>query len=249
MVWNKEEEKLWSPEELVCPHEQADKGQKVQAMFNAIARRYDLANSVISFGQAGRWRKALADMIVSDPQIDPRVILDLGCGTGAMMDVLSRKFPQARVHGADFAVQMLQQVEKTRPCVAADAMRLPFCENSFDLITCTFGVRNFQSLETGMREIYRVLRPGGLFAVLEFQPPANRILGPLFNIYFHRILPLLGSAVTLSFRTRAYRYLPQSVKSWYNGNLVLKLMQESGFRRVRVRTLCLGVVWAFTAVK
>lgn len=245
----------WSNEELKDPHGREDKAQKVQAMFNAIARRYDLANTVISFGQAGGWRKTLAKMIRERPG-RPERVLDLCCGTGDMMKLMARVFPGAKIFGADFAVKMLERIKwksksksKRFPCVAADALQMPFAHGQFDLVTCTFGLRNFQTLETGLQEIHRVLRPGGTLAVLEFQPPVGRLGGFFFNLYFHRILPILGTLVTASRKTGAYEYLPRSVSSWYGGNFLIELMAKKGFHDIQVQTLCFGTVWAVTAKK
>ncbi len=247
MGWNSDGNGIWSKQELEDPHRAADKARKVQAMFNAIAYRYDLANTVISFGQAGRWRRCLADMAAKTADI--HTILDLCCGTGAMMDVLSRRFPRAGIFGVDFAVEMLRASGQRHPCAAADALHLPFPDGRFDLLSCVFGLRNLESLECGLREIHRVLRPGGTVAVLEFQTPKSGVLRPFFNAYFQHVLPVIGSLSTFSFRLGAYEYLPRSVKSWYDGDFLIKLFQTTGFARVCVRKLCLGAVWAVTAVK
>jgi demethylmenaquinone methyltransferase / 2-methoxy-6-polyprenyl-1,4-benzoquinol methylase len=241
----------WSNEELKDPHGREDKALKVQAMFNAIAGRYDLANTVISFGRAGGWRKNLLRMIRTQTG-RPECILDLCCGTGDMMKLMARDYPWAKIYGADFAIKMLERIKnksKKFSCVAADALQMPFLDGQFDLITCTFGLRNFQTLETGLQEIHRVLRPGGVLAVLEFQPPQGRLDGFFFNLYFHRILPILGALVTASRKTRAYEYLPRSVSSWYGGNFLIELMAKNGFQDIQVQTLCFGTVWAVTAKK
>lgn len=250
-------DELWTVESLRDPHRQVDKAKRVQAMFDAISRRYDLANTLISFGQDQRWRKKLVRMIAERDTL-PERILDLCCGTGSMMKPLKRQFPQAKILGADFSVRMLHYLRKSfvkdsevKPviCLAADALAMPFADNSFGLLTCTFGLRNFQSLETGLLEIYRILRPGGILAVLEFQPPRVRVMGILFNFYFNHILPLIGSLVTGAARSGAYKYLPQSVRSWYDGNDFIKLMEATGFKNIRVCNICFGAVWAVTSEK
>jgi demethylmenaquinone methyltransferase/2-methoxy-6-polyprenyl-1,4-benzoquinol methylase len=238
----------WSSEELKNPHGREDKAQKVQAMFNAIAGRYDLANTVISFGQAGGWRKTLVRMIRDRGGRTER-ILDLCCGTGDMMKLMAEEFPSAKIYGADFAVKMLQRIKSEFPCLGADALEMPFSDQTFDLVTCAFGLRNYQNLETGLQEIHRVLRPGGVLGVLEFQPPGGRWGGFFFNLYFNRILPILGALVTGGGRTRAYEYLPRSVSSWYGGNFLIELMRKNGFQEIQVRKLCFGAVWALTAKK
>ena len=179
----------------------------------------------------------------------PRRILDLCCGTGAMMNLLCGKFPNAKITGGDFAVNMLKIIDKNKKFTnaAADAMFLPFKSSCFDVLSCTFGLRNFQSLEKGLGEIYRVIKPEGIVAVLEFQKPGKKIFGFLFNIYFTRILPIIGALVGKDSGSRAYEYLPSSVRSWHDCEFMIKLMHQTGFKDVRVRELCFGAVLAITA--
>lgn len=243
-----DQEPIWTAAALQDPHGQTDKAQRVRAMFNAIARRYDRANAVISFGQAGRWRRALVGM-VRDRGVRPRRILDVCCGTGDMTELFADAFPGATILGVDFAEKMLRAARGKPACVAGDAMSLPVTDSAFDLVSCTFGVRNFQSLEAGLREMYRVLRPGGVLGVLEFQPPKGAVTGALFSLYFNRVLPVLGSWVTGSRGTGAYTYLPRSVQCWYDGKFLIELMTVIGWREIVVRPLCLGAVWAVTARK
>ncbi len=245
---NQKSPESWSREELKDPHGREDKAQKVQTMFNAIAERYDLANTVISFGQAGGWRKKLVQMI-QDRGGKPERVLDLCCGTGDMMKLMAEEFSSAKIYGADFAVKMLRRIKTEFSCLGADAMQMPFSGEAFDLVTCAFGLRNFQNLETGLQEIHRVLRPGGMLGVLEFQPPEGRWGGFFFNLYFNRILPILGDLVTGGDGTRAYEYLPRSVSSWYGGNFLIELMMKNGFKEIQVRKRCFGAVWAMTAKK
>jgi demethylmenaquinone methyltransferase/2-methoxy-6-polyprenyl-1,4-benzoquinol methylase len=250
---NKTDEPVWSPETLRDPHGQDDKARKVQRMFDAIARRYDLANTIISFGQAGLWRKRLIRM-VRESSPSPGRILDLCCGTGAMTTLLLKAFPQARTVGADFSRNMVKIARKKRQdCparyVCGDGLTLPFESDTFDMVTCVFGLRNYQSLETGLKEIQRTLRNGGMLAVLEFQPPSVRGFRSIFHFYFKRILPLLGDLVSGGGKIGAYEYLPQSVDRWYDIQTVLKMMRDCGLKELRVRKMCFGSVWAIVAEK
>lgn len=244
---------IWSADDLVDPHAAEDKADRVRRMFDAIAKRYDLANAVISFGQAGRWRRMLATLLHRACP-SPARIMDLACGTGDMMRELGRRFPQACLIGLDFSQSMLRLARKkisgslVSYC-CGDAMRLPIVPECFDAISCVFGLRNFQSLEIGIEEMLRTLKPGGHLAILEFQPPKNSFFAVCFNVYFERILPFLGKVVADSTSSGAYEYLPRSVKGWHDENFVLKLLQEHGLRIVERRRMCLGSVWAVVAKK
>jgi demethylmenaquinone methyltransferase/2-methoxy-6-polyprenyl-1,4-benzoquinol methylase len=244
---------LWPAADLADPHAQVDKGRRVREMFDVIADRYDLANTVISFGMARRWRRTLAMML---QRVLPcvRSVMDVACGTGDMMIELGRVFPQAKVAGVDFSEKMLLGAKKklfsdSFGLCQGDAMALPAGSQRFDAVTCVFGLRNFQSLSKGIEEIVRVLKPGGCLAILEFQPPNNKLFGFFFNIYFERILPVLGEKIARAGSSGAYEYLPKSVKCWHDGNFVLKLLQERGLSITEVRKMCLGSVWAIVAVK
>jgi demethylmenaquinone methyltransferase / 2-methoxy-6-polyprenyl-1,4-benzoquinol methylase len=246
-------QEIWQRSDLADPHSQEDKADRVRQMFDAIADRYDLANTVISFGMARGWRRTLANMLrrVSP---SPQAILDLACGTGDMIRELIGVFPQTRMTGIDFSEKMLHLAKKkisaqTSSLCCGDAMKLPIAANRFDAITCVFGLRNFQSLTQGLAEIVRTLKLGGHLAVLEFQPPGNGFFAFFFNFYFERILPRIGSRITHAGPSRAYEYLHRSVKCWHDGNFVLKLLQEQGLRVVEVRKMCFGCVWAIVAVK
>jgi demethylmenaquinone methyltransferase/2-methoxy-6-polyprenyl-1,4-benzoquinol methylase len=245
--------KLWTAETLHDPHSLPDKGLRVQRTFDAIAGRYDLVNAIISFGRAGHWRKILADRM-AEQFSDPGSILDLCCGTGAMFSPLASRFPQARLIGADFSTAMLFKAAKKKGyhcpgLICSDGMQLPFADNSFDMVSCVFGLRNFESLPKGLNEICRILRQKGMLAVLDFQLPHGGIAASLFRFYFERILPRVASAVSGKRKIGAYDYLPQSVHHWYDIHQVLDLVKTCGLRPVRIQSMCFGSVWAILAEK
>ncbi|NLE28698.1 MAG: ubiquinone/menaquinone biosynthesis methyltransferase [Phycisphaerae bacterium] len=244
---------IWSRADLVDPHASQDKGRRVREMFDGIADRYDLANAVISFGMAGRWRRVLAKTL---HRVFPSAhrILDLACGTGDMMRELLDVFPQAHIQGVDFSEKMIEVGGKKLSDASfsfccADAMALPMRAEYFDAVTCVFGLRNFQSLSQSFDEMFRVLKPGGYMAILEFQPPNNSLFGFLFNLYFERILPVVGAKIARAGSSGAYEYLPRSVKCWHDEKFVIELLQEQGMTLVEVRKMCMGGVWAIVAVK
>ncbi len=243
-------EQIWTPETLMNPHTQNDKGVRVRRMFNAIAGRYDLANTLISLGRANGWRKHLMAM-VRETELEPARVLDLCCGTGDMLELINAQYPNSSVIGVDFAENMLFQARGRNRlnCLCADAENLPLADGQFDLVTCAFGLRNFQSLEGGLNQTFRITSPSGVLAILEFQTPRRTILRPLFQIYFNYVLPMIGAMVTRSRGVGAYEYLPRSVQCWHDGNFLLQLIKHSGFRDIRVCQLCLGAVWAIVARK
>lgn len=239
---------LWDHARLSDPHGQPDKAQRVQAMFDAIAPTYELVNRVMSVGQDARWRRRAVEWtgIRADDEV-----LDLACGTGDFSRSFAVAGP-ARVVGCDFSEQMLSLAatrggERLR-WARADALALPFDDGSFSVVSCAFGVRNFSSLETGIREAARVLRPGGRVVILEFSVPRSRILGSLYMFYFHRVLPRLASWISGD-RTGAYAYLPQSVSSFVDSPGMIQSLERAGFERITARRLTLGVVTVYLGWK
>lgn len=211
----------------------ASASRAVREMFSAIAPRYDLLNHVLSFNidRWWWWRTARTfEHILSRP--DARV-LDLCCGTGDMAFALLHRAGAvgARILGADFAHPMLQRAEQksdgTRlQWVEADALRLPFADGSFDLVTSAFGFRNLADYDAGLREIVRVLRPGGECGILECSEPSGW-LGKLYGVYFRQVLPAVGTAI--SGVKGPYAYLPASVARFPSSPELLARMRDAGF--------------------
>lgn len=235
------------PEYLIeDPHRCPDKAERVREMFNRIAPRYDLANTIISLGLAKYCRARLIRYVQERPQ-SPERILDICAGPGSISRMMARKLPGCRVVAADFAFNMLKTAQRYRLPTnlyfsCADGLRLPFQDNTFDVVTCAYGLRNLQDLERGLAEMHRVLKPGGRLAALDFQLPKNRLFRPLFRLYFTRILPLIGSIVTGTSRDGPYKYLPCSVATWYDEPALVDAMIRVGFSDARSRRLGLGTV-------
>ena len=223
----------------------------VREMFTAIAPRYDLLNHILSANVDKLWWRRTARKfsgILSRPGAQ---VLDLCCGTGDMAFALRQQGSQSRITGADFSHAMLVLAlvkSANRPVrwVEADALRLPFPDQSFDLITSAFGFRNLADYDAGLREIRRVLRPGGECGILEFNEPRG-LLGQLYKVYFKSILPRIGKLI--SGNKGAYSYLPASVARFPTPSEMVERMQAAGFREVSWTPYTFGIAGLFRAVR
>ncbi len=215
-------------------------------MFGSIAARYDLANHLLSCGIDFYWRKRVADIVAS---WQPKTIVDLATGTGDLALALQKKLPEAEITGADFLPEMLELAKRkgVRQTIVADAMNLPFPDSLCDCVTVAFGLRNMENWSGALREMSRVLHAGGHLAVLEFSLPTMSILRGIYRFYLHRGLPLLGSMLTK--QKRAYDYLGDSIEEFPSGDVMLALIEGSGFNDARAEALTGGIVTIYTAAK
>jgi demethylmenaquinone methyltransferase/2-methoxy-6-polyprenyl-1,4-benzoquinol methylase len=243
---------------------EADASKKVREMFTRIAPRYDLLNHLLSLQLDRLWRKRAARHLHPTLQDHNALVLDLCCGTGDLALALARVGP-ARIIGADFSHSMLvcaraksaksQRVPShsgltappPMPLFEADALCLPFASSSFDLVTSAFGFRNLANYEAGLREIRRVLKPGGTIAILEFTEPPTGMLGNLYRWYFCEVLPKIGGLI--SGEPAAYSYLPKSVARFFRPPELASLMTAVGYQSVDYRVWTLGTVALHTAVR
>jgi demethylmenaquinone methyltransferase / 2-methoxy-6-polyprenyl-1,4-benzoquinol methylase len=243
---------------------EADASKKVREMFTRIAPRYDLLNHLLSLQLDRLWRKRVARRLRPTLQHHRALVLDLCCGTGDLALALARVGP-ARIIGADFSHSMLvcarakgaksQRVPihsgltapPPMPLFEADALRLPFASSSFDLVTSAFGFRNLANYEAGLREIQRVLKPGGTIAILEFTEPPAGMLGNLYRWYFCEVLPKIGGLI--SGEPAAYSYLPKSVARFFRPPELASLMTAVGYQSVDYRVWTLGTVALHTAIR
>jgi len=228
--------------------------------FDAIAPRYDITNRIISFGIDLHWRKVAVRRLAEIPE--DATVLDLACGTCDMARELLRRRPRTRVIGADLSLRMLEQGQsrtadlrkRTAPerpdrlsLVNAPAEALPFPDASFDAAMIAFGIRNVPDHAAGLREMLRVLKPGGLVCILEFSTPPSRLFSSLYRLYFIHVLPWIGGWLTG--RRQAYRYLTDSVSEFPGAEEFQAAMQEAGFAQVRFRRMTGGIACVHTGVR
>jgi demethylmenaquinone methyltransferase / 2-methoxy-6-polyprenyl-1,4-benzoquinol methylase len=214
------------------PHE-------IAAMFDGVAKRYDLTNTVLSFGRDRGWRRATRAALDLQPG---EHVLDVGAGTGVSTEELARS--GAYAVGADLSIGMLSAGRRTRsavPLLAADALRLPFPDQSFDAVTISFALRNVVDPDAALREFARVTRPGGRLVVCEFSHPTNGAFRTAYLSYLVRSLPAVARRV--SSNPDAYVYLAESIRAWPNQHgLAARIADAGGWGRVGWRNLTGGVV-------
>lgn len=246
------DELAWSDELLRDPHHQKDKAERVEAMFSAIAPSYDLNNRVHSLWRDQAWRKAAVRF--AQLQNGERV-LDVATGTGDLARAFARE-KVSEVVGLDFTQAMLDvAAQKPTPpgtapisYVRGDAMDLPFEDQTFDVVSIAFGIRNVLDPLKAISEFHRVLRPGGRCLILEFTLPRNAVLRAGYNFYFRRILPVTATLISRD-RTGAYRYLPESVNTFINEEQMSGLMQQAGFKNIARRRLTLGIACLYRGLR
>ena len=218
---------------------------QIRGMFDRIAGVYDLMNTAMTAGLHHRWRERAADRAELGPGDSA---LDVCCGTGDLALELGRRVgPGGQVIGSDFSERMLdiareKAADRGAPGVRfewADALHLPYADGSFDAVTVGFGVRNLADLGQGIREMRRVLRPGGRLVILEITQPRRPPLSTFFSLWFDRLVPALG---TLAGDHEAYSYLPESVKRFPPPEGLAALMSESGLAEIRYLVLAGGII-------
>lgn len=233
--------------------EGSNKTEQVRAMFDNIAPAYDFMNRAMSFGIHRRW---LGRCVRAVAAVSPREILDVATGTGDVAISLARRLPEACVTGIDLSSGMLELgrqkvsaagLSERVELMQADCLSLPMADASYDAVTVAYGVRNFERLSAGYREMARVLRPGGLLAVIELSTPRSWAVRPFYKLYTRCIIPIVGRLV--SHDVRAYRYLPESIAAVPQGDAMCALMTASGLEDARCKRLTLGTCTLYTARK
>jgi demethylmenaquinone methyltransferase / 2-methoxy-6-polyprenyl-1,4-benzoquinol methylase len=217
----------------------------VAAMFDDVAAKYDLTNDVLSLGQDRRWRKLVRQTVDSTPG---DIVLDIAAGTGTS----SEPFADAGVHvvPADFSLGMLRVGNRRRPDLAftaADALRLPFADDSFDAVTMSFGLRNVVGTSEALAEFLRVTKPGGSLVICEFSHPRNRLFRTVYSKYLMRSLPSIARRV--SSNPDSYVYLAESIQAWPDQAGMASLITTAGWQNVAWRNLSGGIVALHRATK
>jgi demethylmenaquinone methyltransferase/2-methoxy-6-polyprenyl-1,4-benzoquinol methylase len=225
----------------------------VRSTFAEIAPRYDLLNHLLSFNVDRGWRKALLHCLRETLQQPDARILDLCCGTGdVLLDLQSAS--QSRILGADFCHPMLTAAqEKSRrrghsaPLLEADALQLPLPDSALDAISIAFGFRNLANYREALNELHRVLKPGGVLAILEFSHPPGLLMRTAYGFYSRYVLPVVGSMVSGS--REAYAYLPESIRKFPLPGELKDMMSETGFRETSYQLLTGGIAALHSGTK
>ena len=219
---------------------------QTRKMFTSIAPRYDFLNRLLSVGRDKYWRQRAIDLL--DPMENER-ILDVATGTGDMVIEVAKRNLSVQTFGIDFNRRML---DLGRIKIARNGYNqavslqigsgecLPFADESFDGVICAFGIRNFADVQLGLREFFRVLKPGGRVVVLEFSIPQNQFLKTAYEWYFNIILPKIGNII--SGHLNAYSYLPESVANFPSQKKFIKWIEKIGFKKVSFSELTFGIV-------
>jgi len=226
--------------------------EKIASMFDDIATEYDVANHFLSLGIDKRWRKKIKELILSQ-NLKSSLILDIATGTGDLAFDLAT-IAEATIIGMDISEKMLdcarQKNEKRKHAnltfLLADGTKIPFNDNSFDVVTVAFGVRNFENFPNGIHEIHRVLKPNGHYYVLELTRP-QKFLGPFYNLYLTFLLPILGWIITR--KKSAYIYLRKSIQDFYQDENLNEYFLKSGFDNCKFKHLSGGIATLYFGEK
>ena len=238
----------------VKPYGKSDtsKKEEVAEMFDNISKRYDFLNHFLSLGIDKLWRRKAVNYLKKD---NPKMILDVATGT-ADLAIECLKLNPDKVIGVDLSEGMLSMGRKKLAASGQDAKielrkgdseKLLFEDSTFDACTVGFGVRNFEDLDKGLAEIYRVLKPGAKLVVLEFSKPRTFPVKQLYNLYFNTILPLWGRYISKS--NSAYSYLPESVKHFPDGQDFLNHLEKVGFKQMKMQALSFGICSIYVGTK
>lgn len=229
------------------------KSEQVKEMFDSIAPAYDFMNRAMTFGIDKCWRAKAVKMIKAHT---PTTILDVATGTGDLAIKLARSLSINKITGIDLSEGMIEigrrkvteaNLDNVISFTTGDCLNLPFDDNSFDCVTVAYGVRNFEHLDKGYQQMHRVLNNGGMLCVIELSTPTSKIIKPLYNFYTHHIIPFVGRLISKD--VRAYSYLPESIAAVPQGNDMLQLMKNAGFKDCKFHSMTFGTCTIYTAIK
>ena len=241
-------------QETIKPYsEDGAKGEQVERMFDQIAHSYDFLNHTLSLGIDRTWREAAIDSL---KPYAPQRILDVATGTGDFALMAAERLQPQSLVGADLSEGMLnvgrEKVERAGKSgiitmQKEDCMALSFADNTFDAVTVAYGVRNFEDLDRGLREMLRVLKPGGRLVIIELTSPVHFPMKQLFWLYAHVWMPLVGKLISRD--SRAYSYLPATMEAFPQGEVMQGIIEKAGFQSVKFRRFTFGLSTLYTAEK
>lgn len=240
-------------QESVTPYGEGSKQEQIQRMFDKIAPSYDRLNHALSLGIDRRWRRTAVDALGKHK---PQQILDIATGTGDFALLLAKRLKPQHIVGADISEGMMavgrekvkeEGLQNVISFQHEDCMQLSFPDGSFDAVTSSYGVRNFQNLDKGLQEMQRVLRPGGHLLIVELTPPPRFPMKQLFWLYAHVVMPLLGRLI--SHDDSAYTYLPASMEAFPQPEQMEGILRKAGFAEVQWRRFTFGISTMYLATK
>lgn len=240
----------YSQEEIKPYSQEGEKGAQVEHMFDNIAHSYDLLNHLLSFGIDKKWRRAALEAL--EPHA-PQQMLDMATGTGDFALEAMRIIQPKELLGADLSEGMLNVARRKAKGIRGlrfekhDCMQLQLPDNRFDAATVAYGVRNFPDLERGLKELLRVLRPGGHLVIIELTSPKSFPMKQLFWLYSHIVMPLVGKII--SHDTKAYSYLPATMEAFPQGEVMQGILQKVGYDHVSFKRFTFGLSTLYIATK
>lgn len=241
-------------EQIITPYNKDErKGAQVEKMFDNIASTYDRLNHTLSLGIDRLWRNKAIDSL---KPFSPQNILDIATGTGDFAILAAKRLKPKHIIGADISLEMMeiasrkvnqQELENIISFQREDCMSLTFADNTFDAVTVAYGARNFEVLDRGLKEILRVLRPGGHLLMLELASPRSSPMKQLFWIYSHLVIPFVGWLFSRD--VKAYNYLTKSVNAFPQGEVMEKILKQNGYHTVSWKRFTYGICTMYLALK
>ena len=244
---------MYKQEEIKPYGKEGEKGKLVEEMFDNIAPTYDTLNHRLSWDIDKGWRKKAIRQLLP---FQPKVILDIATGTGDFAILSAKELRPQRMIGIDISEGMMKigqkkvEAEGLQHIVSFkkdDCTHLSFDDNSFDAVTAAFGIRNFQNLDQGLSEMYRVLRPNGHLSIVELTTPVSFPMKQLFKLYSHTILPVYGKLISKD--TSAYSYLTKTIEAFPQGEVMLDILRRAGFKNASFKRLTFGICTMYFATK
>ena len=244
---------MYKQEEIKPYGKEGEKGKLVEEMFDNIAPTYDTLNHRLSWDIDKGWRKKAIRQLLS---FQPKTILDIATGTGDFAILSAKELRPQRMIGIDISEGMMKigqkkvEAEGLQHIVSFkkdDCTHLSFDDNSFDAVTAAFGIRNFQNLDQGLSEMYRVLRPNGHLSIVELTTPVSFPMKQLFKLYSHTMLPVYGKLISKD--TSAYSYLTKTIEAFPQGEVMLDILRKAGFKNASFKRLTFGICTMYFATK